>query len=82
MSTFSTVKKAAKLAVYDEIMIRVKNHHTPPTSLVDSALGFISEPENKIFDYFIILFSLKEGFKFFFNLYCSLNLALFLNNFT
>lgn len=27
----STVRKAARLAVYDEIMIRVKNHHTPPT---------------------------------------------------
>ena len=27
----STVKKAARLAVYEEIMMRVKNHHTPPT---------------------------------------------------
>lgn len=27
----STVKKAARLAVYDEIMISVKNHQTPPT---------------------------------------------------
>ena len=24
------VRKAAKLAVYDEITMRVKNHHTPP----------------------------------------------------
>jgi len=27
----STVRNAAKLAVYDEMMIRVKNHHTLPT---------------------------------------------------
>ena len=28
----STVKNAAKLAVYDEIMMRVKNHQTLPTT--------------------------------------------------
>lgn len=33
----STVRKAAKLAVYDEIMINVKNHHTEPTILVEVA---------------------------------------------
>ncbi len=33
-----TVKKAAKLAVYDEIMINVKNHHKPATMRVDVAL--------------------------------------------
>ena len=27
----STVRKAARLAVYDEMMISVKNHHTLPT---------------------------------------------------
>lgn len=27
----STVRKAARLAVYDEIRISVKNHHTAPT---------------------------------------------------
>lgn len=27
----STVRKAARLAVYEEIIIRVKNHQTPPT---------------------------------------------------
>lgn len=27
----STVRNAAKLAVYDEMMINVKNHQTPPT---------------------------------------------------
>lgn len=30
----STVKKAAKLAVYDEMIINVKNHQMPPTILV------------------------------------------------
>lgn len=34
----STVRNAAKLAVYDDIMINVKNHHIPATILVDTAL--------------------------------------------
>lgn len=34
----STVRKAAKLAVYDDIIIRVKNHHIPATIRVDTAL--------------------------------------------
>lgn len=37
----STVKKAAKLAVYDEIIINVKNHHMPATMRVDTALEYI-----------------------------------------
>jgi hypothetical protein len=37
-SILSTVRKAAKLAVYDEIIIKVKNHHIPATILVDMAL--------------------------------------------
>lgn len=37
-SILSTVRKAAKLAVYDEIIINVKNHHIPATILVDTAL--------------------------------------------
>ena len=37
-SILSTVRKAAKLAVYDEIMIRVKNHHMPATMRVETAL--------------------------------------------
>lgn len=37
-SSRSTVKNAAKLAVYEEIMIRVKNHQVPATILVDKAL--------------------------------------------
>ena len=36
----STVRKAAKLAVYEEIMISVKNHHNPATIRVDVALFF------------------------------------------
>lgn len=34
----STVRKAAKLAVYEEIMINVKNHQAQATVLVDTAL--------------------------------------------
>jgi len=29
LTMFSTVRKAARLAVYELIKIRVKNHHTP-----------------------------------------------------
>ncbi|CAB0012695.1 unnamed protein product [Nesidiocoris tenuis] len=35
----STVRNAARLAVYEEIMIRVKNHHMPATIRVETALG-------------------------------------------
>lgn len=34
----STVKKAARLAVYEEMMIKVKNHQTPPTIRPDRDL--------------------------------------------
>lgn len=37
-SILSTVRKAARLAVYEEIMINVKNHHIPATMRVDTAL--------------------------------------------
>lgn len=43
-SILSTVRKAAKLAVYEEMMMRVKNHQMPPTIRVDKALGMSSEP--------------------------------------
>lgn len=43
-SILSTVRKAAKLAVYEEMMMRVKNHQIPPTIRVDRALGMSSEP--------------------------------------
>ena len=33
-----TVRKAAKLAVYEEIMIKVKDHQIPATIRVDVAL--------------------------------------------
>jgi len=38
-SILSTVRKAAKFAVYEEIIIKVKNHHIPATILVDIDLG-------------------------------------------
>ena len=37
-SILAAVKKAAKFAVEDEIMIRVKNHHMPATIRVEIAL--------------------------------------------
>lgn len=40
----STVKNAAKLAVYDEIRIRVKNHQTEPTMRPDNERGDMSQP--------------------------------------
>lgn len=47
-SILSTVRKAAKLAVYEEMMMRVKNHQMPPTIRVDRALGMSSEPGVKV----------------------------------
>ena len=41
------VRKAAKLAVYEDIMIRLKNHQTLEMRRVDMARGAISEPEPK-----------------------------------
>lgn len=43
-SILSTVRKAARFAVYDEMMIKVKNHQIPPTILVERALGMSSDP--------------------------------------
>lgn len=37
----STVRKAARLAVYEEIRIRVKNHHTLPTMRPDIDLKIV-----------------------------------------
>ena len=34
----SIVRKAARLAVYDEMMMRVKNHHTAPTIRPENCL--------------------------------------------
>ena len=39
----STVRKAAKLAVYEEIMIKVKNHHRPATIRVEVALTLLAK---------------------------------------
>ena len=43
-SILSTVRKAAKLAVYEDIMINVNNHHVLPTTLVLTARGLTSDP--------------------------------------
>merc|ERR1719219_1386009 len=43
-SKVSTVKKAAKLAVYEEIIISAKKNHIPAKSLVDNEIGATSEP--------------------------------------
>lgn len=40
-SILSTVRKAARFAVYEEIIIRVKNHHIPATIRVDIALQIL-----------------------------------------
>ena len=47
----STVRKAARLAVYDEMMMRVKNHHRPLTIRVEIALGITSQPGDDIETY-------------------------------
>jgi hypothetical protein len=49
VAILSTVKKAAKFAVYEEIMMSVKNHHIPPTILVEAALGFKSDLKESTF---------------------------------
>lgn len=44
VTILSTVKNAAKLAVYDEISISVKNHQTEPTIRPDMERGDMSHP--------------------------------------
>ncbi len=45
----STVRKAAKLAVYEEMIIRVKNHQIPPTILkMNFYCTFLQLCENKL----------------------------------
>lgn len=39
-----TVRKAAKLAVYEEIKIKVKKAQTQLTNLIEGDLGFMSVP--------------------------------------
>ena len=41
----STVRNAARLAVYDEMMIRVKNHQIPPTIRPDTDLQTITRDD-------------------------------------
>ena len=43
VAILSTVRKAAKFAVYEDKMMRMKNHQIPPTILVEAALGFKSD---------------------------------------
>lgn len=38
----STVRNAARFAVYDEIIIKVKNHHIPATIRVETALKYLN----------------------------------------
>jgi hypothetical protein len=45
VAILSTVRKAARLAVYELMMMRVKNHQMPPTMRVEAALGFRSDLE-------------------------------------
>ena len=51
VSMRSTVRKAAKLAVYEEMMIRVKNHHTLPTMRPDIDLenDTVEQPTDSTF---------------------------------
>ena len=41
VSILSTVRKAAKLAVYEHIKMRANNHHTPPTILPEIDLQML-----------------------------------------
>lgn len=44
----STVRKAARLAVYEEIIMRVKNHQMAATMRVDTALEETHKVENNL----------------------------------
>ena len=41
------MRKAARLAVYDEMRMREKNHHATPTIRPDTDLGVTSVPFKK-----------------------------------
>jgi hypothetical protein len=51
-SSLSMVRNAARLAVYEEIMIRVKNHQKLATVRVDTARGRKSQPCGGSFNLF------------------------------
>jgi hypothetical protein len=51
-SSLSMVRNAARLAVYEEIMIRVKNHQKLATVRVDTARGRKSQPWRLSFNLF------------------------------
>lgn len=44
----SATRNAAKFAVYDETMIKVKNHQTAAASRTDAALLFEKKKSNRI----------------------------------
>ena len=46
-ATYAPVRKAAKLAVYDDIMMSVKNHQMPATMRVEMALKHKSTSAEK-----------------------------------
>lgn len=55
----STVKKAARLAVYEEMMIRVKNHQTLPTILPDMDLSVFHQNNTTYqIDWLVYLFKI------------------------
>lgn len=56
----STVKKAAKLAVYEEMRINVKNHQTAPTILPDIDLK-TQRPKVKTCEDDVYLLTQKKG---------------------
>jgi len=53
----SVVKNDVKLAVYDEMIISVKNHHIPLTIRVDAARGPISQPGHILTSLYFFSFS-------------------------
>lgn len=44
VTILSTVRKAARLAVYEDIRMSVKNHHTEPTIRPETERGEMSDP--------------------------------------
>jgi hypothetical protein len=60
-SSLSMVRKAARLAVYEEIMIRVKNHQKLATVRVDTARGRKSQPWRLSFNFFLKILVVLES---------------------
>jgi len=60
VSNLDTVKKAAKLAVYDAIIMNPKSHHVAATSLPDKFLGASPPPYKNTIK--IVLYTNKQIF--------------------